>query len=54
MKLIAYNKAYDLGFEDIQKRVPNIDKILKFTKWVPRQNLNDIISDIAKNISKET
>ena len=54
IKLIAYNKAYDLGFEDMQKRVPNIDKILKFIKWVPRRNLNDIITDVAKNISKET
>ena len=35
IKLIAYNKAYNLGFEDMQKRVPNIDKISKFIKWVP-------------------
>lgn len=54
IKLIAYNKAYNLGFEDMQKRVPNIDKISKFIKWVPRRNLNDIITDVAKNISKET
>ena len=38
----------------MQKRVPNIDKISKFIKWVPRRNLNDIITDVAKNISKET
>lgn len=54
IKLIPYNKAYDIGFEDMRKRVPNIDKISKFIKWVPQRNLNNIITDIAKNISIET
>jgi hypothetical protein len=49
------NKSFvDIGFEDMRKRVPNIDKISKFIKWVPQRNLNNIITDIAKNISRET
>ena len=42
-----YSDAYPAGFEDIQRRVPDISKIKSVINWVPTKDLNQIISDIA-------
>ena len=42
-----YSEAYPAGFEDIQRRVPDISKIKSAINWVPTKDLNQIISDIA-------
>ena len=44
---IAYEKAYPEGFEDMQRRVPDISKIKKVLGWEPEINLDQIIKDIA-------
>ena len=44
---IAYEKAYPEGFEDMQRRVPDISKIKQVLGWVPEINLDQIIKDIA-------
>ena len=42
-----YSDAYPVGFEDIQRRVPDISKVKSAINWVPTRNLEQIISDIA-------
>ena len=42
-----YSEAYPAGFEDIQRRVPDISKIKSAINWEPTRNLKQIISDIA-------
>ena len=42
-----YSDAYPAGFEDIQRRVPNISKIKQAIGWAPTKDLTQIISDIA-------
>ena len=42
-----YSDAYPAGFEDIQRRVPDITKISKAIGWVPTKDLETIIKDIA-------
>ena len=44
---IAYEKAYPEGFEDMQRRVPDISKIRQVLGWAPEINLDQIIKDIA-------
>ena len=44
---IAYEKAYPQGFEDMQRRVPDISKIKQVLGWLPEINLDQIIKDIA-------
>jgi UDP-glucose 4-epimerase len=44
---IAYEKAYPAGFEDMQRRVPDISKIKQVLGWQPEINLDQIIKDIA-------
>ena len=49
---IAYEKAYPEGFEDMQRRVPDISKIKQVFGWSPEINLDQIIKDIAAFNSK--
>jgi len=42
-----YLDAYPAGFEDIQRRVPDISKVKNVIGWAPTKDLKQIISDIA-------
>ena len=42
-----YSDAYPAGFEDIQRRVPDISKIKMAIGWAPTKDLETIIKDIA-------
>jgi UDP-glucose 4-epimerase len=42
-----YSDAYPAGFEDIQRRVPDISKVKSAIGWAPINDLKQIISDIA-------
>lgn len=44
---IAYDKAYPDGFEDMQRRVPDISKIKNVLGWTPQIGLDQIIKDIV-------
>ena len=43
----SYSDAYPAGFEDIQRRVPDISKVKSAIGWAPTKDLTQIISDIA-------
>ena len=44
---ISYKDAYPEGFEDMQRRVPDISKIKRVLGWSPQLDLDQIIKDIA-------
>lgn len=44
---VPYEKAYPSGFEDMQRRVPDISKIKRAVGWMPKRSLDVVISDIA-------
>jgi UDP-glucose 4-epimerase len=50
IQYISYEDAYGKGFEDMQRRVPNLAKIKDFTGWQPKRTLDQIIEDIAASI----
>ena len=43
----SYEDAYGAGFEDMQRRIPDISKIKATTGWAPQRSLETIIDDIA-------
>ena len=47
IKNISYSDAYPEGFEDMQRRVPDISKIKNVLGWSPEFGLEQIIRDIA-------
>ena len=44
---LPYSEAYPAGFEDMQRRVPDISKIKNALGWSPEIGLEQIIKDIA-------
>jgi UDP-glucose 4-epimerase len=42
-----YDQAYTAGYEDMQRRVPDITKIKNSLGWSPEKNLDSIIDDVA-------
>jgi UDP-glucose 4-epimerase len=50
---IPYEDAYGPGFEDMQRRVPNINLIKSLVGWEPKRNLETIIEDIFVEMKGE-
>jgi UDP-glucose 4-epimerase len=51
---IPYDKAYEGGFEDMQRRIPDISKLIKLTGIRPTGNLTQIIQDVMRSIKTES
>jgi UDP-glucose 4-epimerase len=50
IKFIPYSDAYPTGFEDMQRRVPDISKIKKAVNWEPKHSLESIIDGVATSL----
>ena len=50
IKYVPYAEAYGDGFEDMERRVPNIDLIKSLTGWQPKRDLTQIIKDVAEDL----
>ena len=44
---VPYEEAYGHGFEDMERRVPNIELIKSLVGWAPKRDLSSMITDIA-------
>lgn len=49
LKFIAYEDAYGDGFEDMERRVPDISKAKRLLDWEPRHNLDQIIKGVVED-----
>ena len=49
---IPYEEAYGDGFEDMERRVPNIELINQLVGWKPKRDLSAMISDISVEMKK--
>lgn len=47
IKYIPYSEAYGEGFEDMQRRVPSLEKAKRLIGYQPTRSLDDIINDVA-------
>lgn len=45
--LVPYSEAYAEGFEDLQRRVPDVSKLERLTGFRPRTTLETIITDVV-------
>jgi UDP-glucose 4-epimerase len=48
LSFIPYEEAYLAGFEDMHRRVPDLNKIKKYINWVPQISLDQVIEDIIQ------
>ena len=51
---VPYEEAYGDGFEDMERRVPNLDLINSLVSWKPQRDLSTIISDISAEMKKSS
>jgi len=51
---VPYAEAYGDGFEDMERRVPNIDLINQLVGWKPQRDLSTMISDISDDMKKRS
>lgn len=49
---ISYAEAYNSRFEDMERRVPNIERIQALTGWIPTRKLETIITDLIEYLKK--
>jgi UDP-glucose 4-epimerase len=44
--IVPYEEAYEPGFEDMQRRIPDTSKIRSLLGWHPTKTLEEILSDV--------
>jgi UDP-glucose 4-epimerase len=47
IELIPYDKAYEEGFEDMMRRVPDIRRVQQVIGYAPTRNLDQILRDVV-------
>jgi UDP-glucose 4-epimerase len=52
ISFVPYEEAYGEGFEDMERRVPNIDLIRDLVGWQPKRDLSTMIADISTEMQK--
>ena len=51
---VPYEEAYGDGFEDMERRVPNIALINELVGWKPKRDLTTMITDISTEMKKSS
>jgi UDP-glucose 4-epimerase len=49
--LVPYDKAYESGFEDMARRVPDLSRIRKLVGYRPRTSLDQILGSVIDGVS---
>lgn len=52
IEYVPYLDAYGAGFEDMERRVPNIELINELVGWKPVRDLSSIIADISQEMKQ--
>ena len=53
IQYVPYDEAYEAGFEDMPRRVPDISKIRDLVGYQPKLELNDIIKTVIEHIRQK-
>ncbi len=50
ISLVPYEQAYEPGFEDMQRRRPDISRISELLGWKPTMSLDQVIKDVSADL----
>lgn len=50
---LPYDVAYEAGFEDMAKRVPDVSKVRELTGWKAERRLADVLDDVVLEVRSE-
>ncbi len=53
IRFVSYAEAYGEGFEDMQRRVPGLEKAERLIGYKPTRSLDDIINDVAGEMRQD-
>jgi nucleoside-diphosphate-sugar epimerase len=53
IELIPYDQAYESGFEDMERRVPDTAKLRGYTGWTARRSLDEILEEMISEAAEE-
>ena len=53
MELIPYDEAYGEGFEDMERRRPDIGRIRELIGWTPTRTLDEIVDETIQHRREE-
>ena len=53
IQMVPYDEAYEVGFEDMQRRVPSVDKIRAATGWQPTVTLDETLDEVIAYFRSE-
>ena len=51
---VPYDQAYEIGFEDMERRVPNTARLRALTGWQPSHSIDEIIRDVAASLHERS
>ena len=46
IKIIPFSEAYPAGFEDMHRRIPDLNKVKAAIGYAPKRNLDAILTDV--------
>ncbi|MDP1796262.1 MAG: GDP-mannose 4,6-dehydratase [Planctomycetaceae bacterium] len=50
IRTVPYASVFGEGFEDMQRRIPSLDRIGELIGWKPRKSLDDILADCIADV----
>ena len=53
VRMVPFEHAYEPGFEELGRRVPDTSKLQALTGWSPRRTLDDAIDDVIRHEQME-
>nr|WP_113701591.1 GDP-mannose 4,6-dehydratase [Nonomuraea lactucae] len=53
VEMIPYHEAYQHGFEDMTRRVPDTTKLRELTGWTPRRSLDEILTEVVRKVRED-
>lgn len=53
IRFVPYDEAYEVGFEDMERRVPDTGKILTLNGWAPASDLDAIVSETIEYVRQQ-
>jgi len=51
---IPYDQAYEPGFEDMPRRIPSLEKLVRLTGFRPRTSLAEIVDRVVAHVQSKT
>jgi len=53
VRMVPYAQAYPPGFEDMERRMPELSRLKKLTGYAPKYSLDEILRDVIADIREQ-